>query len=190
MISFCTYNQCNGGTQPNLTFSAVFISILLAFAGSHLWQKHICWKIHFVEIIYRTRIWYLLNLDTKVPQSIQASVYTLPPLPPPQTAMPNWMDHFSKRGFPKVFEQKTFFVKRWSQWWVWDDQSGMLGGWQGGPPQDRLSVQCVSGTRPPETLAMSYEGRRCFSAAKAPPEEGSQAVVVVGRNFGIEVVGC
>ena len=123
VISFCTYNQCNGGTQPNLTFSAVFISILLAFAGSHLWQKHICWKIHFVEIIYRTRIWYLLNLDTKVPQSIQASVYTLPPLPPPQTAMPNWMDHFSKRGFPKVFEQKTFFVKRWSQWWVWDDHT-------------------------------------------------------------------
>jgi len=36
VISFCTYNQCNGGTQPNLTFSAVFISILLAFAGSHL----------------------------------------------------------------------------------------------------------------------------------------------------------
>ena len=53
-------------------------------------------------------------------------------------------------------------------------------------------VQCISGTRPPESVAMSYEGRRCFSAAKAPPEvtcEGSQAVVVVGRNCGTEVVG-
>ena len=29
-------------------------------------------------------------------------------------------------------------------------------------------VQCISGTRPPESLAMSYEGRCCFSAAKAP----------------------
>ena len=48
VISFCTYNQCNGGTQPNLTFSAVFISTLLALAGSHLWQKRICWTIHIL----------------------------------------------------------------------------------------------------------------------------------------------
>ena len=48
VISFCTYNQCNGGTQPNLTFSAFFISTLLALAGSHLWQKRICWTIHIL----------------------------------------------------------------------------------------------------------------------------------------------
>ena len=60
------------------------------------------------------------------------------------------------------------------------------------PPKTDCAVQCISGTRPPESLAMSYEGRRCFSAAKAPPEvtcEGSQPVAVVGRNCGTEVVG-
>ena len=67
-----------------------------------------------------------------------------------------------------------------------------LGGDKVVPPKTDSPVQCISGTRPPESLAMSYEGRRCFSAAKAPPKvtcEGSQAVVVVGRNCGTEVVG-
>ena len=34
----------------------------------------------------------------KVPQTIQASVYT--PLPSPEWAIPIWTDHFLKRGFP------------------------------------------------------------------------------------------
>ena len=71
-----------------------------------------------------------------------------------------------------------------------------LGGDKVVPPKTDCPVQCISGTRPPESLAMSYEGRRCFSAAKAPPEvtcediaTGSQAVVVVGRNCRTEFVG-